>query len=261
MSAFIGETLMRPTPAQASGHPNFVVDVPVQGPTDEGMRAGSCWWAQNVLPKNPSCVDCTGLVPYWTRQKLAPGGPAGPNSGIGDNMEAISFGGVGVHGFALSAAGDPDIWAQLTAAQQGWVFATLGTLNANIVKATGSMCPTWKAPSGASGVVNAAGCFQTWFNATFRGQPVTPLRVDGVFDEATLCGLITTAQIHSADFPTPFPDPAKRYCQTTITPPPAEAKKGLSTGAMAGLAVAGAAAVGGVIYITTRKGGKSRRRR
>src|SRR5262249_31799998 len=35
------------TPAQAYGSPDFVTDVPVQGPTDEGLRAQACWWVQN----------------------------------------------------------------------------------------------------------------------------------------------------------------------------------------------------------------------
>ena len=44
------------TPAQASGHQNFVTDVPVQGPTDEGIRAASCHFAA-TLPARPPCVE------------------------------------------------------------------------------------------------------------------------------------------------------------------------------------------------------------
>jgi hypothetical protein len=89
------------TPAQATGHPgDWITDWPVQGPTDEGIRAADCWWAQNVLPAVPHCVDCQCpghvLVPGWSRRTMAC-----PGSGmIG---EAVSYGGVGVLGFALGA--------------------------------------------------------------------------------------------------------------------------------------------------------------
>lgn len=244
------------TPAQASGFPNFVVDVPVQGPTDPGMRAGSCWWAQNVIPAKSSCSDCTGLVPAWTRVKLAPGGPGGPSAGIGDNMEAISFGGVGVHGFSLGAITDPDIWPKLDRAQQLWVAETLNKLNDVIVRTTKTTCPTF-----APNVPAAVGCFQSWVTANFKG-PTTltlpdgtkvALRTDGVLDQDTLNALIAITGNNAPDFPNRFPGNALIPTTTTTS-----AKQGLSTGAMAGLAVGGAAVVGGLIYVATRKPGRKK---
>jgi hypothetical protein len=232
------------TPAQAYGHPEFTSDVPVQGPTDQGLRTADCRQVQNRVPQNPAC--CGGPIPMWAQRSLSP--VRGNYSGA---VAGMSFGGVGVSGFALSAPGDPGIWSTLSDAQQAWVFSTLATLNAKIVAATGSMCPSWSAPSSASGTTNAVGCFQAWFNNAFAGQPVAKLRADGTFDQSTLDALITTTQIHAADFPTPFPSgPA---AMTDVT------KKPLSTGAMVGIGVAGAAVLGGIAYAVTHKKGRSRR--
>lgn len=231
------------TPAQATGHPNFVTDVPVQGPTDEGMRAHDCWYVQNVLPtQRPACVDCEGPIPMWAQSK-------GLLSG-----QQISFGRAGVvAGFALRAAGDPDVWTKLSADQQKWIQDTLTKLNNIIYQKTGTTCASW-GPS----ITAAGGCFQMWFNANMKGltkadgSPLV-LRTDRVFDQDTLDALRTVAALNPPDFPTPFPG-------TSLpgTTPQAEEKKGLSTGAMAGIAVAGAATIGGVAYLATRK--KSRRR-
>lgn len=233
---------------------NFVVDVPVQGPTDEGMRAASCWWAQNRIPAHPGCADCTGPIPAWTRRTLAPGGPAGPNAGIGDNMNTISLSGARVRGFSLGAAGDPDVWSKLSSAQQQWVTDALVKLNGLIVATTKTTCPTW-APS----ITAAGGCFQAWFNNAFAGPTALTradgskivLRTDGVFDQDTLDALRTVTGLNPKDFPTAFPSAAITTTET----------KKLSTGAMVGLAAGGAAAVGGIIYFVTRKGSKSRRSR
>lgn len=222
------------TPAQASGHPNFVTDWPVQGPTDPGIREADCRFAQTLpTPQNAACVDCKGPVPMWAQSKGLPG-------------EQISFGGRGALGFALEAAGDPEVWSKLTSEQQTWVMNTLTKLNDMIVKATGTSCPTW-GPS----IVAAGGCFQYWFNSMYVGSPgfPKPIRTDGVFDGETLQALITAALIHQTDFPTPFPGT-----------PPTGAKK-LSTGAVVGIAAAGATALGGIIYVATRKPRRSSRRR
>jgi len=224
------------TPAQASGHPNFVTDWPVQGPTDPGIRAADCRYAQKLpTPQNAPCVDCEGPTPMWTQSKGLLG-------------ERISYGGRGAVGFALAAAGDPDVWTQLTPDQQTWVMQTLTKLNDMIVKTTGTSCPTW-GPS----ITAAGGCFQFWFNSMYIGSPgfPKPIRTDGVFDGETLQALITAALIHQTDFPTPFPG----------TPP--TGKKKLSTGAMVGIAAVGATALGGVIYAAThsKKSRRSRRRR
>ncbi len=228
------------TPAQASGHPNFIVDVPVQGPTDEGMRAASVWFAQNRLPARPACVDCEGPIPMWARNKGLLG-------------EQISFGGVGALGFALNAAGDPEMWTKLTSEQQAWVINTLVKLNDLIVRTTGTTCATW-----APAVTPATKCFQTWFNtpAAFGGKLTKPgggtlvLRTDGVVDQDTLDALRTVAALHGKDFPTPFPG----------TEAPGYAKSKLSTGAMVGIAAGGAVVIGGIVYAVTR-GSKARRKR
>jgi len=53
------------TPAQVSGH-DFVTEVATQGPTDEGIRAFDCHYAQTQLPTRPTCAPCSGPVPEWT---------------------------------------------------------------------------------------------------------------------------------------------------------------------------------------------------
>lgn len=244
------------TPAQASGHPNFVTDVPVQGPTDEGIRAADCWQAQHVLPARPACADCKGPIPMWAQTSLSH--VRGQSAGVGIG-ERLSF-----NGFSLSAAGDPEIWTQLSAAQQKWVMDTLVKLNNIIVSKTGATCATF-GPS----VTAAGGCFQAWWNAS--GISPQMIRTDGVFDEETLCALITMAGIHSADFPTMFPDPEGRYCQipTTMAPqalaPVEPEKKKLSTAAVVGIGAAVIAVGGGAVYLATRKtkkkSRKARRRR
>jgi len=249
------------TPAQAAGHPgSFVVDVPVQGPTDEGIRAADCWHAQNRLPAQPACVDCGGPIPMWAQHSLCPGNRL-TNSGIGALGESVSFGGRYVAGFALEDPGDPSIWSSLSADQQQWVQNALISLNDHIVKATGTSCPTW-APS----IDKATGCFQLYYNANYAAPkaPGRSMRTDGVLDEDTLCALVMVTGLHAADFPTPFPDPQKKHCQVAPPPPPPPTpgeKKGLSTGAIIGIGAAGVAVVGGVIYAATRKGGGRRRSR
>lgn len=96
-------TLGAQTPAQVSGNYDFVNDVPIQGPTDPGMRAASCWWTQNVLPvKDPACVDCKGPVPTWARNPSAwGGGPAeytGNGYPCGWGKEMVRYGDRGMIG-------------------------------------------------------------------------------------------------------------------------------------------------------------------
>lgn len=229
------------TPAQAYGHPNWVIDVPVQGPTDEGLRAADCHFAQTVLPTRPACVDCEGPIPMWATQSLSH--VRGKSAGIG---ERLSFGGVGALGFALDGPGDPQIWTTLPAPQQAWIADTLRTLNDKIVATTGSHCPTWNAAS----ISSTTGCFQVWFNANYHGsltgadgKPVV-LRADGVFDQQTLDALRTVAALDPQTFKTPFPG-------TSLPGLTGEGKQGLSTGAMVGIGVAGAAGLG-LIYAATR---------
>lgn len=221
------------TPAQASGHPNFVTDVATQGPTDPGIRKADCWQVKNMIPARPACADCEGPIPMWAKQSFL--------HGVG---EQVSFGGSGSLGFALG--GTADVWLQLNREQQTWVMNALTKLNDLIVKATGTKCPTW-----GPAITAAGGCFQAWYNSNYL--PMNPgaerLRTDGFFDEDTLCALIVTTALHPADFPIGFPDPEGRFCV---------AKKGLSKGAIIGIAAGGAAALAGIVYVATRK---PRRRR
>jgi hypothetical protein len=228
------------TPAQAYGHPDFVNDWPVQGPTDPGIREADCRYAQTLpTPAEAPCVDCKGYVPMFARTKGLLG-------------EQVSFGGRGVRAFALAAAGDPDVWTKLNPEQQKWVISSLTMLNNLIYQGTGTMCPTW-GPS----ITAAGGCFQNWFNANAKltkpdGSPVK-LRTDGVFDQDTLDALNTITGMDPPHFPQAFPP---GYI-TSAAPEP----KKLSTGAMVGIAAAGAAALGGVVYVATRKRGRKSRRK
>jgi hypothetical protein len=142
----------------------------------------------------------------------------------------LSFNGSLARGFGIGSPGDPEIYTKLSTEQQQWVSETLGRLNGLIVSTTGSTCPTW-----APEISRASGCFQNWFNTVNASAPIKKLRTDGVFDQDTLDALIVTTQIHSNDFPNPYPS-----------------KKKLSTGAMIGIAAAGAVVIGGVIYFVTK---------
>lgn len=230
------------TPAQASGHPTLD-DVPVAGPTDPGILKADCWWAQNVLPqpKDASCVDCKGPIPMWANHKMY--------HGVG---EQISFGGVGTPGFALGAAGDPDAWVQLSPAQQTWVMNSIRTLDSKIKEQTKTTCPGMSTPN----ITGPTGCFQNWFNSAHlgltnrAGAPVV-LRTDGVFDQDTLDALRTVTSLDAKNYPTPFPGTEA----AGITP-----TKKLSTGAMVGIAAGGAALLGGIVYVATRKKSRKSRR-
>jgi hypothetical protein len=173
----------------------------------------------------------------WARTTLSTGNRL-TNSGIG---ERLSFG--------VAGPADPSVWEALTRAQQEWVAASLIKLNNLIVQTTKTTCPTF-GPT----ITAAGGCFQQWFNASTKGAMTKAdgsklvLRTDGVFDQDSLDALITITGMHGKDFQTPFPAGA-----------PIE-KKGLSTGAMVGIGVVGAAALGGIIYAVTRKPRRKTRR-
>lgn len=159
--------------------------------------------------------------------------------------EQVSFGGRGARGFALGAAGSPEVWGAQTADQKAWIVATLTKLNDLIYQSTNTTCSTWAPPSVAGGAAAATKCFQPWYNSMYVGSPgFVQLRTDGVFDADTLQALITTALIHQADFPTAYPASAKK----------------MSYGKMVGIGAA-VATVGGVIYAATRGKKKSARRR
>lgn len=253
------------TPAQVSGNYNFVTDVPVQGPTDPGMRAAACWWTQNVLPvKSPACVDCNGPTPLWANNPTAWGGgwpQYGGNGGSncsGDRV--VRRGSRQVAGFSLDGPIDPP--ATLSSDQQTWVVATLVNLNTQIGQSTGSSCQSWQPPS--TNLAAAVSCFQGWYNANGRGS----LRTDGVLDRDTLNALVGTAAAHPADFTTPFPaasvvpppaPPPVVAPAVVPEPPPVPATSmlssipKLSTNAMIGIGVAATTiVVGGVVYVATR---------
>ena len=190
----------------------------------------------------------------WAQRSLSP--VRGNYSGIG---ERVSLGGRGALGFAIEAAGDPDVWTKLTADQQMWVSTTLNTLNNQIVVQSGTSCPTW-----GPAINLAGGCFQAWYNKNYGASGASKsLRSDGVFDQDTLDALIMIAGLRKKDFPTPFPGGA--ITPTTVQPvsAPAAAPGKLSTGAMVGIGVAGAAALGGIVYAATsgHKSGRRKRRR
>lgn len=280
------------TPAQVSGRYDFVTDVPIQGPTDEGMRAASCWWTQNVLPvKKPACVDCTGPIPKWANNPTSWGGgwpQYGGNGGPSCRGEFVQHNGRRVAGFALdgaprgwsvedyrdagslAAAGDPA--ATLTSDQQAWVVSTLNTLNTNIGQRTGTSCPGWQ--DAGTSLAAAVGCFQLWANANGKGS----LRSDGVLDQDTLKALITVAQAHASDFPTMYPTappasappepppqpatpaaaPAAPVPAAPPEPPPVDVsgavvKAHMTKNAKIAIAAASAIAVGGIIYTATRR--------
>lgn len=184
----------------------------------------------------------------WAKQSLIPGSRTA--FGIG---ERISFGGVGALGFALEAAGDPEVWTKLTRDQQTWVVNALSKLNDSIVKTTGTTCPTW-GPS----ITAAGGCFQNWFNGARLGltKPdgsAVTLRTDGVFDQDTLDALRTVVALHTKDFPVPFPGTALPGLTGT-------GEKKLSTGAMVGIGAGVVTVLGGIAYAVTRKPTRKRRR-
>jgi len=213
---------MAMTPAQAtarvSGQNNFVKDVPVQGPTDPGMRQSACNHVQ-TLPDGPGC---TGTL----------------------MNERISLGGTGLAGFELGLGASGDVWAKLSRDQQTWVMNTLTKLNDLIVKNTGTSCQTW-GPS----IAAAGGCFQNWYNANVVpiNSSARKLRTDGVFDDDSLCALMMTAALDPTNFPTGFPDPEGKWCQA------GKGFSGLSTGMKVGIVAGGVAVVGGGVYLATRK--------
>lgn len=230
------------TPAQAYGHPDWITDFPVQGPTDPGIRAADCWYAKNRLPvNNPACADCKGPVPMWATTK---------GTGL---SEAISYGGSRVAGFGVGAVMDPP--AVLSADLQAWMMNALNDLNTKIVSSTGTTCATWGAD-----LKSMTGCFQTWYNAN-RSPASKTLRTDGVVDQDTFDAMKSVAAAHPADFPSlPAALPATPMPSLPAAPVAPAAKKGLSTGATVGIAAAGAAVIGAGIYYVTRKKKKGSRR-
>lgn len=218
------------TPAQAYGHPDFVTDVPVQGPTDPGIRAADCRYAQNVLPQQPACVDCSkGPIPMWAMTK---------GTGL---SESISYGGRGALGFAgLDGPGDPRV--ELTPDGQHWVMNALNDLNTKIIASKNAPCATW-----APNLDAMVGCFQGWFNVNISGPSggaAKMLRTDANLDQDTLDAI---KMVVSRD-PTSFPS-----APIANAPGAAGESKKMSTPVKAGLVAGGLVLVGGVWYALTRK--------
>jgi hypothetical protein len=252
------------TPAQAAEvarangtYNDWVTDVPVQGPTDPGIRAAGCWWKDNVLDKVTN--EQGAVVPRWTQSSLL--------CVDGGAREAIYRGGkrIGALGAdppivaapataansppsqstlpapAAPPAGGgppapPGIWSRLSDAESHWIASTLIQLNALIIKAGNKPCATWPADllkDDATAITKmpaAVACFQGWYNTNL--SPNWKLRTDGTLDEATACALVVTTGQHAADFPTPYPGVLN--C-------------GLSTLAKVGIGVGIAATIGGFI--------------
>lgn len=248
---------LTPTPAQAANiaqsngsYGDWVTDVPVQGPTDEGIRRAGCWWKNNVLDKVTD--DQGAMVPRWTQSSLLclDGRPL--QSGVGGETvrrRGVSAGALGADPApnappaatttkpAASLPAPPGIWSKLTADQSHWVATTLIALNDFIVKAGNKLCASWPADllkddaSATAKMPAAVGCFQSWYNLNL--QPDAPLRTDGTLDERTACALVATTGLHANDFPTPYPGVLK--CG------------GLSLYAKVGIGAGVAVAVGGAI--------------
>jgi hypothetical protein len=235
---------LSPTPAQAANmmrnagtYGDWVTDVPIQGPTDPGIRAADCWWKKNVIDR--AVTDEQGaMVPRWTQHSLCVDGrPCVGMAGVG---ELISRGGVRVGALGQSppaaAPAAPGLWSDLSAAESQWVAVTLVQLNALILKAGNKPCATWPA-NPTTAMPAAVGCFQGWFNTNGNGS----LRTDGVLDRATLCSLVAVTKQHATDFPTPYPG-STLPCLSTL-PLPIKIGIGVLAAAMVGgtaVAIAGA---------------------
>ncbi len=237
---------LSPTPRQAAQimhddgtYGDWVNDVPVQGPTDPGIRAAGCWWKDNVLDK---VTDHQGaMVPRWTQSSVLCMGPSPLRSGVGGVGETVRRGGALGADAALAAGAPPGIWSKLAPAEAQWVLATLAQLNALILKSGNKPCASWPAdPTTAPPA--AVACFQGWFNTNIA-QAADKLRTDGTLDHATLCALITATEQHTDDFPTKYP--GTPLCLSTMSMP-----------MKIGIGVAAAAVVGGTIAAIAAHGKK-----
>jgi hypothetical protein len=264
---------LSPTPAQAAEimqrrgtYRDWVTDVPVQGPTDEGIRRAGCWWKNNVLDK---VTDRQGaMVPRWTQSSALCVGGRPVAAGVGGVGEVVRRGNVRIGALgqgssapppapaaatappaaAVNLPPPPGIWATLSEAESHWIAATLIKLNDLILKAGSKPCTSWPADllqddaSAVAKMPTAVACFQGWFNLNVKPtrMPMLALRTDGTLDHATLCAIVAVAKDHASDFPTPYPGTV--FCLSTL---PLYAKVGLGVGAIA--------AVGGTLALLTRK--------
>ena len=225
---------LSPTPRQAAQimhddgtYGDWVNDVPVQGPTDPGIRAAGCWWKDNVLDK---VTDHQGaMVPRWTQSSVLCMGPSPLRSGVGGVGETVRRGGALGADAALAAGAPPSIWSKLAPAESQWVLATLAKLNALILKSGNKPCASWPADP-TKAMPAAVACFQGWYNANVKPG----LSTDGTLDRETLCALVAVTKEHAADFPTPYP--GTTLCLSTLSLP-----------MKIGIGIAAAAVVGGTV--------------
>ena len=205
----------------------------------------------------------------WTRISLSPNrvnsSTLGAYGGLGQEPPYGLSGCGGAPCFSmtgLQGPSDPAIDSKFAIEQLAWVQNTLLTLNDKIMSTSGSSCPTWADPT--AHMQAAVGCFQSWWNthyATPSGGAAKSLRTDGALDEDSLCALLTIVSMHPEDFPTPFPDPKKQFCQpSTVLAKVAKTHRGvmeylehLSTPTKIGIGVAAVGAVGGVVYAVSRR--------
>ena len=158
--------------------------------------------------------------------------------------ESISFGGVGVPGFALLGPGDP--LATLSDADQKWVMNALNDLNTKIVSANGAPCATW-----APNLSSMVGCFQGWFNVNVvapSNGAAKMLRTDANLDQDTLDAIKMIVSRDQPSFPS-APMANAPGGSGAVKPP-------MSTAVKAGIGAAGVVVVGGIVYVLTRKKGR-----
>lgn len=226
---------------------------------------------QNVLLKTAPYKGCpgggchqpVGTPNPWTDPSTCPPSARRTHYGVG---EQIALGGCPRAGFmledwepgrpriaGLSGPNDPPV--SLPPDQIAWVQSALSALNKQITTTTGTTCQGWQDPTAST--TAAVACFQAWYNADPNPPGGLPkLRTDGVLDFDTLGALSSTAMAFPGDIPArPAPIVVAPTTVPTVAPTPVPAKKGLSTGAIAGIAVAGVAAVGGIVFVATRGGG------
>jgi hypothetical protein len=227
---------LSPTPAQAAKimrddgtYGDWVHDVPVQGPTDPGIRAAGCWWKDNVLDK---VTDHQGaMVPRWTQSSVLCVGGRPVAAGIGGVGESVRRGG----SLGAPAVAPHGIWSKLADAESQWALTTITQLNTLILKSGNKPCASWPAdPTKAPPA--AVACFQGWYNANAGGS----LPTDGTLDRATLCALVAVTKEHAADFPTPYP--GIPLCLSALSMP-----------MKIGIGVAAALVVGGTVAAISNK--------
>ncbi len=215
------------TPAQANPDvADFVTDVATQGPTDEGIRAADCWYAQHVLPARPACVDCEGPIPKWAQQSLST--VRGESAGIGDQ---ISLGGVAVRGFGIGGPPTFDPGRAITVTLGGSFTVPVGS-SITVALPIGSQL--WKSP----GVVtNNAKVVAPSYPATTNGFVAA---APGVAVLTGTPGNGETASINVKVEPT-----AEAADET--------GKRRSLTGALIGTGVISVVVIGGIVYAVTRR--------